>query len=377
MIQISNKQKCTGCTACMSACARHAISMIADEQGFQYPHTDETKCTDCGVCDKVCPFNKPMETPQIAHAYAVKHKDSQILKESTSGGLFTAVSDYVLEQGGVVYGAVLDDSLVVRHIRAIAVEDRDRMRGSKYVQSDLGNVFCQVKKDLSNNKKVLFTGTPCQIAGLKSYLKNKCDGLICMDLICYGVPSPMIYKEHISFLAKRLQTKIIDYKFRPKKWGWHVHREIVCGEKKIYHSTPYTDLWRSLYYSRIVMRPSCNDCAYTNLNRVGDITIGDCRGIDNVDADFGSYDGVTLAIINTQTGKDIFESVSNSLTYKPLNINDVMQPPLRQSGQPNKNSEQFFALYRQYGYPRIIMHFYGIKYLLKYYVKKYFFKKRF
>ena len=370
MIHISEKQSCAGCTACMAVCPKNAIAMVADENGFQYPFVDPEKCVDCGLCDKVCPFDKTSTEASKRSAYAVKHKDRSVLEESTSGGIFTAVSDYVLAQGGVVYGAALDENIVVRHIRATTAEERDRMRGSKYVQSDLGDAFLQVKNDLAEGKTVLFTGTPCQVAGLRSCLKNKCDGLICLDLICHGVPSPVIYKEHIDLLSKKLRTRITDYKFRPKKWGWHIHREMACGEKKSYHSTPYTDLWRTLYYSRLVTRPSCNNCPYSNLNRVGDITIGDCRGIDRVNADFGSYEGVTLAIVNTAVGEEIFERISDAVTYEPLNIEDVMQPPLKQSSKPNRASDGFFDNYQRYGYKKAVMIHYGRLYPLKYYIKK-------
>lgn len=370
MIQIGDKRNCAGCTACAVVCAKNAISMVVDEQGFNYPFVDMQKCVNCGLCDKVCPFNKPKQEATEQNVYAVKHKEAEVLQESTSGGIFTAVSDYVLEQGGVVYGATLDDNIVVRHMRAVTAEERNRMRGSKYVQSDLGDVFVQVKQDLKDKRMVLFTGTPCQIAGLRASLNGKDEGLICIDLICHGVPSPMIYKEHIRLLLKKLRTKIVDYKFRPKKWGWHIHRELVIGEKGEFHSSPYTDLWRTIYYSRIATRPSCNNCPYSNLNRFGDITIGDCRGIDNVKAEFGSYEGVTLAIVNTKRGKEIFDKISNSIIYEELNIEDVMQPPLKQSSRPNPASERFFADYQQYGYKKAVLNYFGRFYSLKYYVKK-------
>ena len=370
MIQISDKKSCAGCTACMAICPKRAISMVADDQGFQYPLIDSKACINCGLCNQVCPFDKPVRATADQCAYAVKHTDPVVLQESTSGGIFTAVSDYVLAQGGVVYGAGFDDQMVVRHMHATNAEERNRMRGSKYVQSDLGDVFRQVKKDLLAQKSVLFTGTPCQIAGLKSFLGNQQDGLICLDLICHGVPSPMIYKEHIRFLSKKLRTKIVDYKFRPKNWGWHTHRELVLGEKRAFHSSPYTDLWRSIYYSRVVTRPSCNNCPFSNLNRYGDITIGDCRGIDNVYSDFESHEGVTLAIVNTQKGKEIFEKISDSITYKALNIESVMQPPLRHPGQSNQSSELFFLTCRKHGYEKAVMDYYGKLYPLKYYIKK-------
>ena len=370
MIQITEKKSCAGCTACAAVCPKGAISMVADEWGLSYPEVDTEKCVDCGLCDKICPFDKETHGTEERIAYALKHNDPSVLEKSTSGGIFTAVSDYVLSAGGVVYGAAIDDNIVVRHTRATTPDERDRMRGSKYVQSELGDTLVSVKRDLAAGKKVLFVGTPCQVAGLKSYLGNKCDGLITLDLICHGVPSPLIYKEHIGFLSKKLNTKIIDYKFRPKKWGWHVHREIACGEKREYHSTPYTDLWRYLYYSRIATRPSCNNCPYSNLSRVGDITIGDCRGIDRVLPDFKSDEGVTLAIVNTDVGKAVFEAISDTVTAVALNVSDVMQPPLRQSSKPNPESERFFEIYKTKGYKAAISEYYGPTYVLKYYIKK-------
>lgn len=370
MIQICDKKSCAGCTACMAACPKDAISMVVDEQGFLYPTVITDKCVNCGLCDMVCPFDKPLHEETEVCAYAIKHKDPKVLIESTSGGIFTAVSDYVLTHGGVVYGAALDENIVVRHIRATTAHERDRLRGSKYVQSDLGDTFRLVKRDLKDKRIVLFTGTPCQVAGLKRFLNSKCDGLICLDLICHGVPSPLIYSEHIRFLSKKLKTKITDYKFRPKKWGWHIHRELVCGDKRIYHSTPYIDLWRTLYYSRLVTRPSCNNCPYSNLQRHGDITIGDCRGIDKVLPQFGSYDGVTLAIVNTQTGKDVFEKISKDIIFERINIENVMQPPLKQSSTANISSESFFASCRIYGYEKTIEMKFGRMYPLKYYIKK-------
>lgn len=370
MITIANKNECSGCTACMASCPRNAISMIADDNGFQYPSVNSEACIDCSICDKACPFQKPLKTPETREAYAIKHKDQEVLKNSTSGGIFTAVSDYVLNEKGIIYGAAFDDTMTVRHIRATTPEQRDAMRGSKYVQSELGDVFRQVKQDLDNEKTVLFTGTPCQISGLKNYIKGNDSRLICLDLICHGVPSPLVYREHLKLLSKKLKAKITDYKFRPKKWGWHVHKEIVYINQREYHSTPYTDLWRSLYYSRIVTRPSCNNCPFSSLDRPGDISIGDCRGIDKIAPEFGSFDGVTLAIINSEKGRKILEAVQDSILCQPLRIEDVMQPPLCRTSAPNKQSEAFFDDVQKYGYPKAIKNHYGALYPIKYYVKK-------
>ena len=371
MIVIDDKTKCAGCTACAAICPRDAIQMICDQEGFRYPCVDTALCVDCGLCDKVCALNKAPQPVAQQQAYAVKHTDKGILQNSTSGGAFTALSDLVLEAEGVVYGAVLGEDLVVRHKRAATKEARDAMRGSKYVQSDLGDVFRLVKKDLQDKKKVLFTGTPCQVSGLKSFLGDKQEGLLCCDLICHGVPSPLIFGEHMGYLQKKLGRPIAEYRFRDKKWGWHVHREMaVVRNGKQYYSTPETDMWRNIYYSRIVTRPSCAACPYSNLDRCGDITIGDCRGIDKVHPDFGSDEGVSLVIVNTPVGQEAMEKIKPVCKYEALDIETVMQPPLHTASPANKSYEKFFANYHRNGYAAAVKLLFGKHYRLKYYIKR-------
>ena len=375
MIVIEDKKKCAGCTACAVSCPCKAIDMEEDEYGFYYPVVHQELCIDCGICHKVCPFNKETSSPIKQETYAVKHKDKQVLANSTSGGLFTALSDYVLQSGGVVYGAAFDENMVVRHMRAENKLERDRMRGSKYVQSDLDNIFQLVKQDLKN-RNVLFTGTPCQIAGLKNFLRGREERLICCDLICHGVPSPLVFSEHLKLLKKKIKSKIIDYKFRPKKWGWHIHKEmIVCDNGKEYHSTSLIDMWKNLYYSRIITRPSCANCRWSNLDRCGDITIGDCRGIDKIESDLKSDEGVSLVIVNTQVGAEIFEKLKKDLECKQLNIQHVLQPPLCSPSKENPSQDSFFTTYKKYGYKKAIIQYYGRLYPLKYYVKKWLKKK--
>ena len=200
-----DKKNCFGCTACAACCPYDAITMQTDNAGFKYPKVNTELCVNCGICDSICPSNQKspnLFTPNIKKAYAVKHINPDVLEHSASGGVFTALSDYVLQSGGVVYGAAFDENMVVRHMRAENKLERDRMRGSKYVQSDLDNIFQLVKQDLKN-RNVLFTGTPCQIAGLKNFLRGREERLICCDLICHGVPSPLVFSEHLKLLKKR------------------------------------------------------------------------------------------------------------------------------------------------------------------------------
>ena len=230
MIQITDKSQCCGCTACISICAHDAITMQPDTLGFLYPVVDKDKCVDCGLCEKVCAFNEHYDTslnlPQ-PDAYAARHKDMKEVESSRSGAAFIAISDYVLENGGVVYGASYADHFRVVHKRATTKEERDEFKGSKYVQSDLNHVFRQVKKDLKEGLTVLFSGTPCQTAGLNSYIGKKLrEHLILVDIVCHGVPGPYVWRDYIAYLEKKQGDKICWVNFRDKQeFGWKAHKE--------------------------------------------------------------------------------------------------------------------------------------------------------
>lgn len=373
MTNVSHKEKkdCSGCSACKGVCPRKAIEMVEDKEGFLYPAVNTEECINCGMCVESCPFTKELVENGVKEAYVAKHKNKEVLLNSTSGGVFTALSDLVLNDGGVIYGAVFDEKMVVRHIRATSEEERNKMRGSKYVQSDMGNIFLDVKKDLEENRNVLFTGTPCQIAGLKAFLNGKDEGLICIDLICYGVSSPVIFKEHINFLERKKKEKVVDYKFRPKKWGWHNSKNIIIFDSgKEYYNGAYSNLYQSLYYSRIVARPSCNNCQYASLYRQGDISIGDCQGIERVKPDFDCFDGASLVIVNTKLGQVCLEKIKDRLILESLDINDALQPPLKAHGKESSYSERFYKNYFKLGYEKAIKQYFGKWFVVKYYIKK-------
>lgn len=230
MIKINNPSDCCGCTACASICAHDAISMEPDALGFLYPKVDASKCVECGLCEKVCQFNDNYDRSlnlKKPIAYAARHKDINEVMKSRSGAAFVTISDYVLEQGGVVYGAGYKDHFRVAHKRATTKEERDEFRGSKYVQSDLTGVFRQVKKDLKNGLTVLFSGTPCQTAGLNAYIGKKLrEHLVLVDIVCHGVPSPFLWRDYIAYLEKKQGDEILVVNFRDKElYGWKDHRE--------------------------------------------------------------------------------------------------------------------------------------------------------
>ncbi len=245
MIQIKNKADCCGCTACASVCAHDAINMQPDTLGFLYPVVDKDKCVDCGLCEKVCAFNDHYDTslnlPQ-PEAYAARHKDINEVETSRSGAAFIAISDYILENGGVVYGAGYADHFRVVHKRAATKEERDEFKGSKYVQSNLVGVFRQVRKDLKDGLTVLFSGTPCQTSGLASYIGSKLrKNLYLVDIVCHGVPGPFVWRDYLAYIEKKHGDKVCYVNFRDKQeFGWKAHRKTFkfihcCPVKLVRH----------------------------------------------------------------------------------------------------------------------------------------------
>lgn len=359
MIQITNKADCCGCTACASVCAHHAISMEPDALGFLYPKVDTEKCTNCGLCEKVCAFNsnydKSLNLAQPL-AYAARHKDMKEVETSRSGAAFIAISDYVLDNGGVVYGAGYTDHFRVIHKRATTKQERDEFKGSKYVQSDLNHVFLQIKKDLKDGLTVLFSGTPCQTAGLNSFIGKKLrEHLILVDIVCHGVPSPYIWKDYIAYLEKKHKDSICQVNFRDKQlYGWTAHHETfkfsnIMREKLIPKSFTY------LFYEHIMFRLSCGVCPYTNTRRPSDITIADFWGWEKTDPNINTDDkGVSLILINTKKGSMIFDSIKSQMITIPAKLEDCLQPNLQHPSAIHPKRMQFEHDYQRKGFSYIM-----------------------
>ena len=361
MIQITDKSQCCGCTACASICAHDAITMQPDALGFLYPVVDKDKCVDCGLCEKVCAFNDHYDTSlnlEKPLAYAARHKDMKEVETSRSGAAFIAISDYVLEQGGVVYGAGYADHFRVVHKRAVTKEERDEFKGSKYVQSDLTGVFRQVKQDLKDGFTVLFSGTPCQTAGLNSYIGKKLRAnLILVDIVCHGVPGPYIWRDYITYLEKKQGDKICWVNFRDKQeFGWKAHKEtfkFVKGGGKM--SFTY------LFYQHIMFRRSCETCHYANTNRPSDITIADFWGWEKTNPDINKDDkGVSLVLVNTEKGRELFEAVKNRMTVIPAKLENCMQHNLQYPTTLNPRRIEFEIDYQKHGFPYVLNKYQGI-----------------
>lgn len=341
-----DKLKCCACTACKNICPKQAIEMLSDEKGFLYPKIDDNKCIKCGLCEKVCFYNTGYKILDDhlnkIETYAVKHKDFNIRMNSRSGGIFTALSDYILDNKGVIYGVGYKENFAVCYKRAETKEERNKFRGSKYVQSELNDIFKQVKNDLENNRWVLFSGTPCHIAGLVKYLGNKkCDKLLLVDIVCHGVSSPKMFNDYIDYIEEKYKGKVNSFDFRDKSFGWNQSNESFIIKEKKYAQTVYSNLFNSC----LSFRDSCYDCQFTNLNRPSDITIGDCWGIAKNRPDIDDNKGVSLVIVNTEKGKFIQENILSNLEYYIININDYLQPRLR---EPNKRSRKVDIFWKDY-----------------------------
>lgn len=361
MIKIKDPKDCCGCTACASICAHDAITMTPDALGFLYPKVNESKCVDCGLCEKVCQFNDnydcSLNLPQPI-VYAARHKDIDEVMKSRSGAVFVAISDYILEQGGVVYGAGYKDHFRVAHKRATTKEERDEFRGSKYVQSDLTGVFRNVKEDLKNDLTVLFSGTPCQTSGLNAYVGKKLrENLYLIDIVCHGVPSPYLWRDYLAFLEKKHGSRITYVNFRDKElYGWKAHKETFnfANEDGKIDSTYFT----YLFYQHIMFRHSCGVCHFTNLNRPSDMTMADFWGWEkNVPGFNDDNNGVSLVFLNTKKGKDIFEKVNWKLNIIEVNINNCSQPNLKHPSIAHSCRMTFERDYAQYGFSYIIKNY--------------------
>jgi coenzyme F420-reducing hydrogenase beta subunit len=370
MIQITNKADCCGCTACASVCAHHAISMEPDAMGFLYPKIDTDKCTECGLCEKVCAFNPNydkslnLSEPQI---YAARHKDIHEIETSRSGAAFIAISDYVLEQGGVVYGAGYAEHFRVVHKRATNKEERNEFKGSKYVQSNLRDIFPQVKADLKQGLIVLFSGTPCQTAGLASYIgKRLREKLILVDIVCHGVPAPYIWRDYLTYLEKKYKQPIVEVNFRDKsRVGWNEHIESFVfqdGSKKEFNTYTY------LFYRHIMLRPSCSKCHYTNFKRPSDFTLADYWGWEKLSPDFNKDNkGCSLLLINSEKGLEIFEKRKEELNYLSTTQELCIQPNLQQPSKFDTQWIEFEKLYKKQGFAAVAKRYgsLGWRYILR------------
>ena len=308
-------EKCTGCGACVQRCPKQCISWTQREFGFRYPQIDKDACVNCGQCEKVCPIDKALEVSAEQKAYAAVHKDDEVLAKSTSGGAFTAIADAVFAQDGIVYGAAMLDGMQVKHIRTSGKDDFEGLRSSKYLQSDTGTTYQMVEQDLKQGKTVLYSGTPCQIDGLKNFLGKDYENLYTVDIVCHGVGSQAYFDKYMDYARERY-GKIKALRFRSKEYaGWSCGGGVVVVDssdclKKI----PYRDFdnyYYSYFLSGDIYRKSCYSCKYANTNRVGDFTLGDYWGVEALNLPLQTENGCSLLLVNNRHAMQLLDEIES------------------------------------------------------------------
>lgn len=345
MIEINNKEDCCGCYACYNICPKQCITMKTDNEGFWYPNIDKNECINCNLCEKVCPIlNSVKRSDSKKIAYASMNKDEQVRIKSSSGGIFSILAEYIIKNNGVVYGAGFDEDFNINHKRILVSTDLDLLRGSKYVQSSIGNIYRQVKNDLDSNKSVLFTGTPCQVEGLRSYLKKEYINLITMDFICHGVPSPLVWKKYLEEMKKSKQENIKNIYFRNKDIGWKIFSLKIIFDEKIYSNTLNNDLFMKGFLQDVYLRPSCYNCKFKKINRISDITVADFWGIENILPKMDDDKGISLIVVHSEKGKQLFDKLSEKMILNEVNLDEAIRynPSMIKSVKYNEKRDEFF-----------------------------------
>lgn len=351
MIKITDKTKCCGCTACQQACPKQCISMQEDSEGFLYPKADSEVCIDCGICEKVCPvinrFDSLSEKPA---SYACVSLEKDIVAQSASGGLFTMIAAEVIRRGGVVFGAAFQNDWSVSHEYTETYEGLSKFRGSKYVQSNLGDSYSLVKEFLIKERYVLFSGTPCQISGLNHFLRKQYEKLITVDFVCHSVPSPKIWQMYLKSVSRGGEVNYVT--FRDKSLGWERFGLVVKGkdfdgkETTFVQGDHHVNPYMRGFLEDLFVRPCCQQCPARNYTTGSDLTIADCWGFNKYHKDIATQDGMSLALLNTKKGTELYNSIVPYMQSMPIPYNEVeetkLHSPLTRSTPPHPERAYFY-----------------------------------
>lgn len=341
-----DKFSCYGCYACKERCPNGAITMLEDEEGFVYPVIDEMICNQCNLCKNICIYSnsevleKNEEFPQV---YASYNKDSDERMFSSSGGIFLPLAEKIIDQGGYVIGAAYTPDMEVKHVIGKTMNDCSKFSGSKYVRSDISDLFPEILELLKEEKPVLFVGVPCQVAGLKSYLGTENENLYLVEILCHSNPSPKVFKEYIAYLEEKHSSKVVDFKFKDKTIGWNHPSVLIKFEngKSIRENARYNNYNRG-FQTSLIARPSCYNCEFVEYNRTGDMTIGDFWGIEKIEHDLDDDKGISLIIVNNSKGKLLFDNIENKLTSIPEDMENAFLKNHKYPITLNRRRTEFF-----------------------------------
>ncbi len=343
-----NKNNCYGCASCVQICPSGAISFKEDNESFSYPEIDQSRCTDCGLCRKACPIYKDIKVPDQTYPkiYAVWNKDEEVRMTSTSGGVFSALSKQILNQGGVVFGAAFNENIKAVHTGVESHEHLRRLQGSKYTQSMIGDSYREVRALLKDGRKVLFSGTPCQISGLYSFLGKSYSGLWTCDCVCHGVPSPGVFESYKAHLQKINQAEIQSLNFRNKSKGWKNYNISVLFKNGRHMLADFkSDPYMRGFITNMYLRPSCHSCKYASVQRQSDITLADFWGVEKYKPQLDDDKGTSLILANSPRGAELLEACREELVIHEADLPAAVKenPSLTGPSGPNKLRSKFFS----------------------------------
>ena len=362
MIVLRDKTKCTGCTACAAACPLDSIAMMADKDGFLYPEIGESRCTSCGKCDVACPVSREHLAVERSEpeAYGVKADDLQLRLGSSSGGVFSLLAEEVLGRGGIVFGAAMaPDCKSVCHAAAETAEELAALRGSKYVQSNMEDTYRRVKMEAAH-RPILFTGTPCQVDGLKSFLGRERENLLCAEVICHGAPAPKLWVKYAEHIAAESGGRIVKVEFRDKRFGWkHFALRIETSGSEPVRTAQGDDPYMRMFLRDLCLRPACYQCPSKGLNRSADLTIGDFWGIESVAPELDDDKGTSLVLVHTDRGREALKRVLPRTQWKkvdcmaalrgnPAMLESVPEPSAREAFMNDMDRLPFRELAKKY-----------------------------
>lgn len=351
-LNIENREICCGCSACAESCPVGCITMERDKLGFLYPSIDSSRCIRCGVCERVCPGLQelPPRNTDLPQAYAAAEDGSGIRPFSSSGGLFGVLGEYVVSQGGVVFGAAFEEGFrSVSHIGAASAQTLPRLWGAKYAQSHIRRTYQEARACLEQGQMVLFSGTPCQIAGIRAFLGRDYENLFLLDIVCHGVPAPYVWDDYLGHIEQKYRGKAVKVSFRDKRRGWQDYVLAVSFDNgREYTNGRGDDLYMRGFLHNQYLRPSCYACRHKSMAFGGDITLGDLWGAEKLCPELHDNKGTSLVLLRSAKGRLLFDRILPYIKYRPVDIQEAVKcnPAIVSSTQSNPKSAVFEREFR-------------------------------